>query len=605
MKGKRLLAMLLALVMLLGALSACAEESKKTSAPPASPDSLPRNETLYLAGVQWGPITGWNAFSQDTNNTMAIAEVAGGSRIVMFETLYMYNILDGSLRPLLADGDYQWNDDKTEMTVKLKSAAKWSDGTKITANDVAYTFACSVKYENAVGVAFKPYIETVEAVDESTLKIKSVIVDGKPANPLMLLTYLEQAYVLQKAWLQNLETRCNQDGAAMKKDPGADVVWSGPYTKFFADDTKVIMIRDENYWGQNKSMWGELPTPRYLVSVLYADNNAGKVALAAGEVDIAHLFVPDVQDMWLKDNLPISTYKDEPPYGVCVNMPTAFYNLSSYGLDNVAVRKAIALAVDYDAIVANAMTNQSPTFKDMPRSLMNPTDFEQSMYNHDAVKDLQWTGNDIEAANKLLDDAGIKKNADGWRELNGKKLSYKACCPNGWSDWMAAMEIVAAAGQKIGIEITTNFPEFDVYTSIATAASQTDYDIFAMWTDGATPAMPWARMRMIMSSEYNGVEGNWSGNWGHYANSRMDELIKLIPLESDSDKLKSYYTEAVQIYLTEVPSFSLMYSPEQFHVVNESVWTGFTEAGDGKNIPPVHSTDAYGISDLYNLKLVD
>ena len=29
----------------------------------------------------------------------------------MFETLYMFNILDGKLYPLLADGDYVWNDD--------------------------------------------------------------------------------------------------------------------------------------------------------------------------------------------------------------------------------------------------------------------------------------------------------------------------------------------------------------------------------------------------------------------------------------------------------------------------------------------------------------
>ena len=42
----------------------------------------------------------------------------------MFETLYMFDFMDGSLRPLLADGDYAWNETMTELTVKIKDAAE-------------------------------------------------------------------------------------------------------------------------------------------------------------------------------------------------------------------------------------------------------------------------------------------------------------------------------------------------------------------------------------------------------------------------------------------------------------------------------------------------
>ena len=64
---------------------------------------------------------------------MAIAGSAAGSRTVMFETLYMYNFLTGEMVPLLADGDYSWNAEKTELTVKINPAAKWSDGAAVTA----------------------------------------------------------------------------------------------------------------------------------------------------------------------------------------------------------------------------------------------------------------------------------------------------------------------------------------------------------------------------------------------------------------------------------------------------------------------------------------
>jgi peptide/nickel transport system substrate-binding protein len=568
---------------------------------------LPREETLYYAGLQWGAVNGWNPMSDDMNNALAITQAAGGSRTPMFETLYMYNMLDGSMSPLLADGDFAWNAEMTEMTVKIKSAAKWSDGSPVTANDVAYTFDSNVKYSSAQGSQLSPYIESVTAVDDQTVLIKAKLNDeGKTVNPLIVVSYLGQTYVLQKDWLMTLEARSNNDAALIKKDAGEDVVYSGPYSKYYSDDQKVVLVRNDSYWGQDPSMWGKLPAPKYLAHTIYADNAAGEVALKAGEVDVCQQFIPNIQNLWLNDGLPISTYMAEAPYGICVNMPTAWYNLESFGLDNVAVRKAIALAVDYDAIIANAMTNQSPTFEQVPRSLMNPTPGEQAAYDHDAVKDLQWEGNDIEGAIALLDAAGIKDtDGDGYRELDGEKLSYNACAPNGWTDWMAAMEIVAAAGKKIGIEITTEFPEWSVYQTVVTAASQSDYDIFMMWTDSATPAQPWGRTRMLMSSEYNGVEGNWSGNWGHYSNQRIDELVKLIPSETDAEKLKAYYTEAVEIYLTEVPSFSLMYRPDQFHAVNESIWTNYPENGDGKNIPPMILVNGYGIAGLYEIELLN
>jgi peptide/nickel transport system substrate-binding protein len=631
LRGKRFTAILLVLVMVLATvLTGCGKkkEAETTSTPTAAPvaeataaptaapaaeetadadpNALPRTETLYFGGLQWGSINGWNPLSDNMNNALAITQAGAGSRTVMYETLYMYNMLDGGFTPLLADGDYVWNADRTEITVKLKSAAKWSDGSAITADDVAYTFATNVKVNNGEGAGFGSYIASVDAVDASTVVVKAALNDaGKAINPLMVVNYLSQAYVLQKAWIQTLEARCNNDPDAMKNDPAEDVVFSGPYSKFYADDQKVVLKRNDNYWGQDASMWGKLPAPKYLCHAIYADNAATEVAFKAGEIDVDQQFIPNIQDLWLKDGLPISTYLDKAPWGVCVNMPTAYFNTSVPGLDNVNVRKAIAMAVDYDAINANAMTGQSPTFADVPRSCMNPTDGEQATFDHDAVKDLQWVGNDIDGANKLLDDAGIKDtDGDGIRELNGTKLSFNACCPNGWTDWMAAMEIVAAAGAKIGIEITTEFPEWSVYQTVFTAASQSDYAIFMYSTDGATPIQPWGRIRQLMSSEFIGLEGNWSGNWGHYNNARLDELLQLIPAETDAAKLKEYYTECVKIYLTDVPSFSLMYRPNMFHAVNESVWTNYPEQGDGNNIPPAIMVDGYGIAGLYNITLV-
>jgi peptide/nickel transport system substrate-binding protein len=580
-------------------------------AAPVDANTLPRNETMYFNGQQWGPVVGWNPYSGSNNNAMAIGQ-GDNARVLMFETPYLYNMLDGKQYPLLADGDYTWNDARTEITFKIKPAAKWSDGTPVTAEDVAYTWATHVKYETPTGAGNKDYIDTIEAVDPQTVVIKAKLdADGKAVNPLLVSAYVSSNYVLQKAWTQALEERAGGDATKFLADPAEDVVYSGPYHKFFTDDTKVVLVRDDNYWGQDASMWGKLPTPKYLGHTIFKDNAAGSVALAEGEVDVSQQFNSNIQVLWENYNLPVSTYLPEPPYGIGASLPTAFYNLKSPGLDQLCIRKAIAIAVDYPTIIANAMTNQSATFDQVPRSLMNPTPGEQAMYDRDAVKDLQWVGNDIEGAKALLDECGVvDSDGDGWREYNGKKLAYVATCPNGWSDWQAAIEVVAAAGKKIGIDITTNFPEWSVYQTVVTKSDTPlpeGYDIFMMWSAGAGPTMPWGRIRNMLSSEWVGMASNWSGNWGQYTNPEVDELIKAIPNETDEAKLKEMYTRLVEIYLSDIPSFTLMYRPQSFHAVNESVWTGFPHQGDGTEppVPPMNLMDGWGVAGLYNVELVE
>jgi len=577
-------------------------------------DTLPRNETLYFNGQQWGAVVGWNPYSSSNNNAMAIANIADNARVTMFETPYLYNLLDGQSYPLLADGPFEWNDARTEITFSLNPAAKWSDGTPVTAEDVAYTWATNVKYSTPWGTPYFDFIEDIVAVDDLTVTIKAKVDEnGMAVNPLQTEAYLSINYVVQKAWTQTLEERAGGDATALLADPAEDVVYSGPYGILFADDSKVVMVRNDDYWGQDASMWGKLPAPKYLAHNIFPDNAAGTTALKAGEVDVSQQFNSNVQLLWLDEGLPISTYLPEAPYQIGASLPTAFFNLtgSSFGLDNVAVRKAIAIAVDYPTIIANAMTNQSATFEQVPRSLMNPTAGEQALYNHDAVADLQWVGNDIEGAKALLDEAGIvDTDGDGWREIDGQNLSYVATCPNGWSDWQAAIEIVAAAGAEIGIDITTNYPEWSVYQTVVTKSDEPlpeGYDIFMMWSGGAGPTQPWSRIRNLISSEYNGMASNWNGNWGGYANSDVDALIQAVPTETDHDKLVEIYTELTRIYLTEVPSFTLMYRPQSFHTVNESVWTNFPFDGDGTEppVPPMDCTDGWGVACLYNIELVN
>jgi len=642
---KRIFPLILAIVMvfgLVGVLAACNDDPpppppvddpppvEVDDDPPPPPDTeengeeprepiegefdahgLPREETLYFMGFTWSPSNGWNPISNSMNNPLVHEEVSRGARVTMFETPYMFNILDGSMTPLLAYGPFTWNDDFTRLEFAVNPNAHWSDGTPVTADDFSFTFHGRSEVEP--GFVPANFIDRVEAVDDLTVAIYSALTDdGLPVNHLMVETYLVQNYVLQQAWMETLFERNNNNWDEIDQDPAEDVVFSGPFGPHFMNDEMVALIRDDNYWGQHSSMWGALPTPRFLGNPIFPDNPAGEAAFRAGLVDVSQNFIPNVHLMWEQEGLPISTFMDEQPFGICLSLPTAFFNMHSEapGINNAEVRRAIAMAVNYDLIIANAITLQSPSFSQVPRSLMNPTDGEQALINHDDVRDLQWdavmpnVADRIAYANEILDGIFPDKDDAGFRTYNGERISYIASVPYGWTDWEAAMEVVAAAGADIGLEIVTQFDEWGVYQVHVTAAVHTEYDIFMMWTDDSSPAQPWGRIYNLLSSDHVGIDGNWAGNWGGWTNARVDELLTAIPFETDPVAIRAMYTELVQIYLTEVPSFTLMYRPAQFHAVNETVWTGFTELGDGRNIPPLNAVNGLAIADLFNIRLV-
>ena len=68
-----------------------------------------------------------------SNSNNMVMQQNDTARELVWETLYMYNMLDGKLYPLIADGDYTWNDTQTELTVKIKSDAKFNDGSQLKA----------------------------------------------------------------------------------------------------------------------------------------------------------------------------------------------------------------------------------------------------------------------------------------------------------------------------------------------------------------------------------------------------------------------------------------------------------------------------------------
>ncbi len=567
-----------------------------------SSEETPRNETVYIGGLQWGTANDINPYSSNSNNYLN--GQGDSARELVYETLYMYNMLDGSVVPLLADGDWVMSDDQKTITVKINQAAHWSDGTPLTANDVVATFNAHIKYNSAAGADMALYIASCEAIDDYTVVYTA---NEENFNPLKLQEYMPKLYVCQAAYIEKMEEECGGDSEKFKTATWWDAPHSGTYTLTIHNDQKIIIKRDDNYWGQDESMWGQLPVPKYIGHNIFSGNDTMAIAFENGEIDMNQQFVANIWTYWEDKGLDISTYIDEPPYFIDASMPTLWYNCETEGLDQTAVRKAIAMATDFDQIISSAMSGYSYTFAEVPHSLFNPTDAEQEWYakcdEDGALSDLNFAGKDVDGANALLDEAGIKDtDGDGYREYNGKKLEFKVESPSGWSDWNAACEIVAAAGQNIGIDLTTYFPEASVWSEDAQTGN---YDMFMYTMTGAAIDAMWLRAYQTMWGFGGEIPDRITYGYSRWYNERADEILSTIPVTTDEDELVALYKELNLLYNEEVPSYALMYRPVYFHETNESVWTGWPEQGDGNNIPPTVATDGYGIAALYNIYLAD
>lgn len=589
---KKLISLFLVLILSLGVV-AFGEEAVK---------EIPREETLTFNGEQWGRASTFNILEVSGNLPFGIQN----EHSIVYERLYMYNVLTNENEPLLAEKPIEWtSDDKTSFTIKLKENVHFNDGEPMDADDVVWSY--NISNNNVDTGTYTRYSEVwqyiteVKKVDQFTVEF---VLNMDNYNPLLAQSNLAVTPILPEHIWAPIQEEKGPEG--VQAEFNADPIGTGSYKLYLENDNTTIWIRDDNYWGQAENMFGKLPEPKYLRHDIYQDNAAGSLAFAEGEVDVAQQFMPNVWEFQEK-GMPVTTYFKGKPYHLGYQMPSLNFNIHQEGTGDYAVRKAIALCLDYESIGDNAMSGYTEAI--IP-GLYNMYVFGDYIDMEDEeLKALMWDTTDIDAnlaeANRLLDEAGYKDvDGDGMREMpDGSKIEWKAMAPFGWSDWNATLEILSESAKKIGLNIVTYFPEFGPFQQDMYAGK---YDI-CMWNPFPAPsvATPWAIAHQALYSEGVPPLGEHANrNTNRFKNERVDELVMLSATEEDPDLLKEYYTEINKIWLEELPTVPLMYRPQHFHTTYEGYWTGFAKADDGQNIPPWICIIGAGIKDLFNITKV-
>ena len=424
MRMKRITAALTAAVMAVS-LAACSN-----NADPVGESSQPSQTDTESQAVHLNLAESWDFQYFYTIITPEVSSSSGYHITYyltsFYDTLFEYNT-DGEVVGVLAE-DWAMSEDGKTYTFQIKQGVKFSDGSDLTAEDVAKSIL-------AVPVNLGQY-------NGSYGRLSTIIEDAVVVDEYTVELHLTQPYynTLRELCLANpfgivSSEQFNEDLTA--KDTFRTATYgTGPY--MYAGDN------DGQTWnfGRNPNYWGEAPDVDSFSIKYIPDNDAKILAMQNGEVDflsgIKNISAESFEQMEQTEGF--QAQADEK------SLQTYYvgYNLSDPIFGDQTVREAISSAVDKDAIVESiygGLYDKADTF--FSRSLPY-CDVEQTVYNFD-----------LDHANQILDEAGYTDtDGDGIREKDGVKLSASFMYQTGSASDDNLVVYICDQASKIGIELT-------------------------------------------------------------------------------------------------------------------------------------------------------
>jgi peptide/nickel transport system substrate-binding protein len=530
-----------------------------TAAPTMAPEMptevvFDRSETLYTGGKQWGPVSNWNP--------LMTGNYAMGTLGLVYETLFLYDPLTDKFMPWLATSG-EWTDDVT-YTLTTRDGVTWSDGEPFSAADVKFTFELGQTAALNFSTLWD-WLDSIDMVDDQTLKFNF-------SEPL----YQEWASYLYTVPILPQHLWEGRDAVEVATGANENPIGTGAYLYHSTDQVKQVWERNDSWWAGDAM--GYSMAPKYIVDLVNTSNENSLGLVLQGQEDLNNNYLPGISTLQ-QGGYALKTYFDGPPYHLPANTAWLDMNLQKAPLDDVNFRRALAYSINVDDIVSRDYGNMVE--KANPTGLLPTWD----KYVDQAVVDELGISYDPAMAKKILADNGYKDvDGDGLVEMpDGSPIELKIIVPNGWSDWMEAIRIISTSAQAAGINVVTDFPDFNGYLD---ARLQGTFDL-AIDNQQQIGNTPWGYYHFIFYDKLADIPSTQGGNYGRYDNPEAFALVTeldKVPVD-DIEGMQAVISKLQRIQLTDLPILPLWYNGAwaQF---STAYWTNWPSA-DGANYFPV------------------
>ena len=557
---RRISALLLAGVMLLTlALSACGGSSSAGNGASGTLTIVPSPKGNFTAN--FNPF-----FSGGAANDPSFG--------MIYEPLMAQNRFNGSPpQPWLATSATWDNSTFTQITFKLRSGVKWSDGKPLTSADVVYTFNLMKQYpaldtngfwaKNATtGTAL---FNSVTALDPSTVQI----------------TFNQNASVFE--WFFAAQTPIvAQHTFSQMANPGTDLnshpVGTGPYVLSSFSPSLITLTANSHYWQAG------LPKIKTLKYPAFDSNTSAEVVLNDSQIDWAGVAYPNIKQ-WA------GTGSNNHYFYAPTNVVELYLNLGKAPFNDLAIRQALSAAVDRNSIVNQGSWGLgSPA---SPTGILVPADqqFVAPQYQNLQFGSSQAPSGNIAAAQQILNAAGYKKNSSGkYLGKDGKPITFNVNVVSGWTDWDQIVAIMVQDFNQLGLTVSANETQYAQYYS---ALQTGKFDTSISWTNqGPSPYYPLYGLLDSVNSAAPGAQANPT-NWERFTNNTVDSSLQQFTTAGSSTAQAAALAPVEQVMVTQMPVIVLYenFAAYEYRTSNFTGWptaSNYYDAGS----PYQHPEDA-------------
>jgi peptide/nickel transport system substrate-binding protein len=340
------------------------------------------------------------------------------------------------------------------------------------------------------------------------------------------------------------------------KDPHP--IGTGPYVMSSCTPQVIKYTRNPSYWQKGLPKIGTVYYPAF------TSNDPANQQLASGQAQWGSQFIPNIKAYYLSKSADNHIWF--PPL---VNV-SIFINLKDPILSNVAVRKAMAYAIDRKRVSQIGEYGYEPPANQT--GIVTPTfgswldKKAAAMYSYDPQK-----------AISILEQAGFKRSGNGvFKSPSGKALSFRIVNIGGYSDWVASVQVIQQELKAVGIEIT---PENLSSTTYDADVFNGKYQLAYDGNESGGPA-PYYELRQVLYGPNSAPIGKTATtNWERYSSKQTDALIDAYGATTSLAKQHAIVKKLESVMVSVVPIIPITESVDWYQYNTKDI-AGWVTPGD-------------------------
>lgn len=494
----------------------------------------------------------------------------------IYEPLAIFNRLAGAKWEYRLAESFELADDLKSISFTLRDGLKWSDGEPLTVDDVVFTYDYLKKFPALDFNSVSALMESVEKVDERTVRFNLV-----QPNSLVATTIVAMPIVPEHIWkdIEDPVTFTNENP-----------VGSGPLTEITRFTPQVYeQCRNPHYWDAASLHVDCIRLPQL------ADNPQVLAALADGTLDWATSFVPDIDNTFVAKDPEHHKYWFLPSSIVAftLNLENPDENARK-AFNDVNFRRAVSMLIDRQTIIDIAGYGY-PVINEDPSMLGQ---FYAAFANPEVAEKYGKYGKfNPEDAKALLDESGYKDaDGDGFRDNpDGTPIAIDIEIPNGWTDWIDAVQIAMESLKEAGLNVKMSTPEESVWASDLIGAKYS-MSLNAI-ASAANPYFPY--IRSFNPADF-GKSRTPAQRW---TDPEVVEMLNKYTQLKDPAEQKAVM-DAIQLKVAEAMPVIPVYNSPSFYQYNTKRFTGWASADNPITSPVVSNANPGRLIQLLALRPV-